>query len=130
MVFKKKEFSMIMDLPIEFNPEDVVKVTQEFVNANQILDKKDEDIFYTILFDQGSLSEEEIQNLNPDIKALVESTSVSRVAPQNITKEQYQNLLEGGRIVTTSNGGKTRSGTDSGTCASHVSIGFTNLQGV
>ena len=108
-----ENFSRIMDLPIEFNPEDVVKVTQDFVNANQILDKKDEAIFYTILVDQGSLSEQEIQNLNPELKALVESTSVSRVAPQNITKEQFQNLLEGGRIVTKSNGGKTRSGTDS-----------------
>eukprot|EP00091_Calanus_sinicus_P004367 TRINITY_DN14631_c0_g1_i1.p1 TRINITY_DN14631_c0_g1~~TRINITY_DN14631_c0_g1_i1.p1 ORF type:complete len:316 (-),score=68.07 TRINITY_DN14631_c0_g1_i1:243-1055(-) len=124
MVFKMENFSRIMDLPDEFNPEDVAKATHDFANENQILDWKDEEIYHTILVDQGSLSEQEIQNLNPDLKAFVESTSVSRVAPQNVTQGQFQKLLEGGRIVTKSNGAKSRSGTDSGTCASHTSMVF------
>ena len=118
MVFKMAKYSRIIDLPSEFNPIEVLKATQNFVDRNQTLYKKDEDIYHTILIDEGSLSGEEIQNLHPDIRAIVETMPVSRVKPLNVTVEQFRILQSGGRVVL--NDMFALSTTDESTCGSHV----------
>merc|ERR1719481_1152996 len=118
MVFSTGNYSTIMDLPSNIDPPSIFQATQEYVDNGQILHKEDESIYHTIFVDQGQLSEEEINRLNPSIRDVVGSGPVSRVVPLDISLAQFRSLQRGQRVVL------ARSSTDEDTCAAHTSVIF------
>ena len=129
MAFLMGERLMVTDAPIDFDPLDVFKVTQDYKAKRKTLQRKDEEITYTILIEKGNITDTDIDNLHPDILEIIQSSPtarqkrqsppeilarVTRVQPVKINVQQYETLQKGGRIV-------VRSTTDENTCASHVS---------
>ena len=129
MAFMMGDQMMITDVPSDFNPMDVFKVTQDYTGRNKTLQREDEEITYTILIEKGNITNTDIENLHPDIAESIQASPSSRqkrqvrpvaftrvisVQPVKVTVQQYETLQMGGRIV-------VRSSTDENTCGSHVS---------
>ena len=135
MAFMMGDQMMITDVPSDFNPMDVFKVTQDYTGKNKTLQREDEEITYTILIEKGNITSTDIENLHPDIAESIQASPSSRqkrqvrpmafarvirVQPVKVTFQQYETLQKGGRIV-------VKSSTDENTCGPHVSIFFSEF---